>query len=560
MGFYRFYTVFMLFFVICHSANSQTTESTPTNATKAVSKESNHKNEEQSCQDKPETESKQFLPILDHRTQPDEPSSTLKPKITRMPPNIILNTKKQPTVTPIIINTATTKPAHYVRLRDPERKKLNVDTNSANKATPNKVYPKDMIRPKSTQNRKKDSKNITYRQHKPHSNIYIEDDSLPPARKSRTKKVKHGNKNDLQNKAKENQIKTDSDDDAVHYENGTHSIVITKLPEHETEKTEPEHEIQKAAEHDLRKAEPEHEIQKAAEHEIRKAEPEHEIHKTEYKEPNEVNFHKTSLIIPSKELEIPIPKTEHLDLALHINRETSQSTYKHDDGNLKDYKIDTTVKDDSNDIITISNHNYEEVEERGGAVWPEQTNWNENISQQWANPQWPNQALPNNPYNYLQNYQAAYDQYLKNVADYYPGLYRRGNCYPRSQFPNFFADNGLEYSQTYSDPSQNQVQEIIYGQKSNPNIIDIRPENALGRIWKTWKDSEIKISKPNVMNRLGKYGRNLNEFKPMKKPAYEPQVQTQGFNGYNYNNLHGLNNAYLNPYNNMYTPYRYNMK
>lgn len=201
---------------------------------------------------------------------------------------------------------------------------------------------------------------------------------------------------------------------------------------------------------------------------------------------------------------------------------------------------------DPNDYITITNHNYEEIEER--PAYAEAHNIVDDPSLSTPIREAISENLGSN---YPQSYQQAYDKYLKFIYEANPSLCKKSNCYPRVPPPE---DYPLEYP--YAGDSQ--TLHDVYGVKpESMSVVDVRPDNNLGRIWRTWKDTEIKISKPNMFNnKQADSGRNYNDFnygEILKQPRQMYTSQPISFNGY-YDNL---NNPLPYPYS--YPSYRYMM-
>lgn len=149
------------------------------------------------------------------------------------------------------------------------------------------------------------------------------------------------------------------------------------------------------------------------------------------------------------------------------------------------------------EIITIKDHNYQEIEERRLPSYPEQITVEEYTSGPWAtetlNP------VSINPYDsYIQNYQTAYSS---NLAENDSPTYNQDNFYVRPKDLDPINTYIPEVPQIFSPCAQEDVQEMYepkLGYQSN--TINVWPENFVRRIWRTWKDTEIKLNKPKYAN------------------------------------------------------------
>ncbi|XP_075987747.1 uncharacterized protein LOC142984198 isoform X2 [Anticarsia gemmatalis] len=316
-----------------------------------------------------------------------------------------------------------------------------------------------------------------------------------------------------------------NNNDVVRFENGTHSILITKLKSFLDEPN-------------LEKPNNESNSAKAQESPTEEA----------------------KVLSPPKEDEtatIFVNKNEHLPIKEYVAAKTEPI--------YETLPVFNYTRDEPPDFITIKKHKYEEVEERTGAPYSEHPDSNEDLIQEWPiaqqQPASPPQPLDvtSNPYNDIyKKYQTVYNQYLKYIEENNPLLYKKGNCYPRANVPGSNAVTEEENLEEFSSPGVTQVQNVYYGQnaEAQSNVVDIRPENALGRIWRTWKDTEIKISKPNNPMKpveCVKSPNNLNYGEVIGTAPSNCDPQAIGLNAY-YNNL---NNGYGYQYS--YPAYRYTM-
>lgn len=193
----------------------------------------------------------------------------------------------------------------------------------------------------------------------------------------------------------------------------------------------------------------------------------------------------------------------------------------------------------------ISNHDYEEVQER--STFP---------------PAQVNTPAITNPYN--NGVQDSWN-YLQNLYynPYYPNLYNQYRRYYEEQDPQIYKDTN-EFIQNYQTPEYANIpndDDVVYNDftrrsdqpEVDENYCPYKQENTLERIWRTWKDVDIKIKNNNEDPVDIDIRRNLALDNCHNDVSTMPTHVTQpiGFNGY-YNNQ---NSALLYPY---YSPtYRY---
>lgn len=202
---------------------------------------------------------------------------------------------------------------------------------------------------------------------------------------------------------------------------------------------------------------------------------------------------------------------------------------------------------DSGNCITVTNHKYEEFEERTTIPPPVSSITCDDASRR--------------PWNYLQNFQNLYyNPYNPNIYDqcrtYYDIPKNDPNIQNQCNDPIYVQAYTNENQPNYNFDYSNADQPEIDVSANYPEIL--RSDNTLDRIWRAWKDVEIKIRKNQLRDEPTDIDirRNLadcssNNAELIGKVPIPYANQPIGLNGY-YNNQ---NSALIYPY--MNPTYRY---
>ncbi|CAB3247017.1 unnamed protein product [Arctia plantaginis] len=549
------YIVLVTFFV---TVNAQTTGlNILTDTTKIPEKDVVDNSRGNSIQNEPvaltenknRVEEKLFHILSGTRRELKENNSTSK--ITQVPLNLVIDTKPRtiPIKIPLTIKTGNVKPApaHYIRLKgntDRRNSKTTSPTSSSsNKPTSRKnVAIKDKVKSKSTNKsvRNHKSKNSKFFEDTRDSNdtsLLKEPKSVNP-KKNKKMKNNHDSSTKLKpEKETDNELKHETRkhetvcncDETINIENGTHSVLISKLP--------------LSIQYEIKSKEVNKSLDKNLQDYVPKENPLTLLH-------NELGI-------------IPAPISENTTMAvIAIDYDTQDP-----DDNLSDNKyIETAVKEtpivsvpvdpeiESPEVIRIKDHNYQEIEERRLPSYPEQITVDEYKSEPWAT-ETLNPVSTHTYDTYVPNYQTAYSNYLKLMTENNSPIYNEGNCYPRSNILDPVNTYAPEVPQILSSPVKEVVQDIYepnLGYQSN--TINLQPENSVGRIWRTWKDTEIKLNRPKyARNRPFQLRRNSIGIIYGEHGAKMPSIlRLQPVSPGKYNNLNNmwpyLNSGQLNRY------------